>query len=863
MKSNKQSTLQITFPIGKTFLLAALILMFIAGASEAALRLWPGLRAKLPPPSIGLTDWMFELKLPRLEESVAARDGVDVIFVGSSMTNKGINAELFENEYTSLTGKTVRVFNMGLNGLRLQDKNVVSRYLEQEFSPCLIVYGTTVWDYDVRTESTRYSDNLWMRVQFGDFSAEGWLGDKLISYQYLLLFRNWMKDTYVDRFQMRQKSEETLTPLGFSPTDKIDPTVNTPPSTENELDRIHAERQADYVFDPQRLEILGQMLALQETGVRVLLLELPTHPTYVSFYPREWDDHAQFIDEMSQFTSDRGVDFWPTLGYVTFSDQFWFNRNHLNTLGAEIFTRWVAEEMAASSLLEGLGDPGGCAAANNPGSPANETWSLPPLEKKASAFSLDINKNRAYFAGFVLLVLAVYYLLPRRPQNYWLLLVSYLFYLTWAWEFGAALLALTLVNYALGRRLQAAGRWQRSWLWAGIGFNLLALAFFKYNDFFVPKILSLLGRLDLQIEAGGLNILMPIGLSFLALQAISYLIDVARGRLEASTDPVDFALYLAYFPKLLSGPIERARTFLPVLAQERVVDNAALARSLGLILVGLARKMVIADSLARMIPSQVFEPPIHTGAPALTYWLLAYAFYIYNDFAGYTSIMRGVSGLFGIQLSPNFRQPYFARSFTEFWNRWHISFSHWLRDYIYFPLSRALRRKFPKPEHPLNVILPPVVTMLASGLWHGAAWPMLVWGGLHGVYQVVERLPLLWGAALRPPQERPRWRQGLGMLVVFGLAALAWVPFRLDLPLAVDYWRGMLNWSVLQPPDGRLVVVVVLALGLDWMQSRREDGLVFLGWPRPVRAALLAAALLAIFFVAQADVGAPFVYQGF
>ena len=176
-------------------------------------------------------------------------------------------------------------------------------------------------------------------------------------------------------------------------------------------------------------------------------------------------------------------------------------------------------------------------------------------------------------------------------------------------------------------------------------------------------------------------------------------------------------------------------------------------------------------------------------------WLLAYAFAIYNDFAGYTAIVRGVSLWFGIELSPNFNLPYLSRNFTEFWTRWHISLSNWLRDYIFFPLSRSMMKRFPRRDHVLNIVLPSLVTLLVSGAWHGLSWNMLAWGALHGFYLVFERV---WGLILpeAPQDERPRWRQRLGTLLTFLLAALAWLPFRMPLPAAWAYFKGMFAWTM-------------------------------------------------------------------
>lgn len=488
------------------------------------------------------------------------------------------------------------------------------------------------------------------------------------------------------------------------------------------------------------------------------------------------------------------------------------------------------------------------------------------------------------FAGFVLLVFLVYHLLPHRAQNAWLLAASLVFYAAWDWRFALTLLALTLLNFLLGKRVGNAK--SGGWLWTGMLLNVLVLAFFKYSDFFLPALERLMAGIGLQTSTGSLAILLPVGLSFVTVQAVAYLVDVRMGRMTPAADPLDFALFFLYFPKLVSGPIERARTFLPKLAEPRRVDNALLTRSAGLILLGLLRKVVVADALMMMLPEDVFSDPLAYPGQFLLVWLLAYAFALYNDFAGYTTIVRGVSGLFGIELARNFARPYFARNFTEFWQRWHISLSEWLRDYIFFPSARALMKLIPNRQHLVNLVLPPMVTMLVSGLWHGASWHMLLWGGLHGVYQVGERLISLRRPSL-PPDQLPPWRQRLAAALVFSLTVLAWLPFRMELPAAADYLAGIFNpahwsdagfraaasdlirgrgfwsWPEYGIPDPRPFFLMLPSLWLDWRQEKLGDELFFLGWGGWRKAALLALALLAILLAAGADGQVPFVYQGF
>jgi len=470
------------------------------------------------------------------------------------------------------------------------------------------------------------------------------------------------------------------------------------------------------------------------------------------------------------------------------------------------------------------------------------------------------------FAAFVAIVLIVYYLLPLKWQNVWLLLVSYVFYFNFGLRVTSVLVIMTLANYIFAKSIFKSGKGRTLLLWVGIGFNISALAFFKYSDFFLPPVLDRLSALGIDIERGFfgylLPILLPAGLSFLVLQTISYLIDVYRDQMPASTSLVDFALYLAYFPKLLSGPIERARSFLPKLAKPRIVDNGLLERSFVLIIIGLTRKLVIADPLASMIPEEVLTNPSRYDAISLLGYLLAFAFSLYNDFAGYTNIVRGVSGLFGIELSPNFQRPYFAKNVADFWNRWHITLSHWLRDYIYYPINRALKKRIRSRNNLITFIVPPLVTMVASGLWHGASWNMVFWGTLHGVFLALERLPQLW----RPTttyKKQPGWRKVISRFSAFIVVLFAWIPFQMNLAASWDYISSMFTWSDWTLPDLRIITVIAGSIILDWLQERSKDEVIFLRWPQAARASILALAMLAIFFVSQADLSFTFVYQGF
>lgn len=459
--------------------------------------------------------------------------------------------------------------------------------------------------------------------------------------------------------------------------------------------------------------------------------------------------------------------------------------------------------------------------------------------------------------------LAVYYLLPRRSQNIWLLLMSYAFIGSWNWTFAVVLGIVTFTNVLLAQRLRIGDQGRSGLLWWGIGFNVLTLALFRAAGFFLPELEALMASLGL--SKAGLQVLVPLGLSYYTLQAISYLVDVYRGHLKQESDFVDSALYLAYFPKLLAGPIERARSFLPKLAQRRVVDNRVISKSLGLIFLGVVRKLIIADTLVASIRSDVFENPGNYDAAELVAWLVIYGFSLYNDFAGYTDIFRGISGFFGIDLSPNFQAPYFSHNITEFWRRWHITLSEWLRDYVYYPISRALGRSNSTYRRLVNTIVPPLTTMLVSGLWHGFSINMILWGGMHGLYLIIERLPAL-SRPIVLPRHQPLWRQRVGGVIVFLLVTLAWAPFRWELPAALQLWKALLSWSTLAIRDPRILMVLPLLLGslvLDFIQYRSGDDAIFVKWHPLAKAAGMAIVLFWLFIVTAGDFGQPFIYQAF
>ncbi|MBP7145973.1 MAG: hypothetical protein KBD01_00400 [Acidobacteria bacterium] len=463
------------------------------------------------------------------------------------------------------------------------------------------------------------------------------------------------------------------------------------------------------------------------------------------------------------------------------------------------------------------------------------------------------------FVGAVAVLLALYYALPRRCQPWLLLLASYALYASWSWHFPLVLLGLSLATYAIARRLWSSPG--RAWLVAGIAVNVAALALLKYAAFYVPSMLRGLGLTPGADLAKIFAVLLPVGLSYRVLENISFLVDASRRQLDEFPGFPGFALYTAYFAKLLSGPIERGRAFLGQLAQPRIVDNAALARAFTLIILGAMRKFVLSDSIRGQLPKNLFADTQQVGWQLL-FWVVADVFVVYNDFAGYTDMARGVSGLFGIELTRNFSVPFFSRNFRELWLRWHASLSLWLRDYIYLPASRALLRRGVRGNSPLNLVLPPVAAMLVSALWHEASWHMLAWGLMWGVFLLGERIPTLWGPVV-PPDKLPAWRQRLGMVRVVLLLGLTNILFEMDLATAARFVRralgvGHFGWAALSA-----AILIVVSLLVDWFQHHSRDEVVFCRWPLWLRSAALAIVMLALLLATQVNVATPFIYQHF
>ncbi|MFZ5569865.1 MAG: MBOAT family O-acyltransferase [Thermodesulfobacteriota bacterium] len=382
--------------------------------------------------------------------------------------------------------------------------------------------------------------------------------------------------------------------------------------------------------------------------------------------------------------------------------------------------------------------------------------------------------NSWVFLLFLAVVLPVYYSLNTRFQNIFLIVASYFFYGYWDYRFLSLIVISTTVNYTIALGIQtAAGKKKKKLLIIGIILNLGFLGFFKYYHFFIDSLSDVFQILGFSPVTSTLKIILPLGISFYTFQAMAYIIDVYLGRQTATKDKISFALFICYFPLLLAGPIERAGHLLPMLQSKRVVRREDVTAGIQLILIGLVKKIAIADAVAPFVNRLYQDCNGHMSLDLLC-GVYLFAIQIYGDFSGYSDIARGVSKLLGIDLIMNFRQPYFSKNIVEFWRRWHISLSGWLRDYLYIPMGGNRKGKWKTYRNLM-------ITMLLGGLWHGASWVFVIWGGLHGAYLALHRI--FKEITKKEIRENSRsWKTAVitwfSVFVTFHLTSVAWVFFR-------------------------------------------------------------------------------------
>ena len=438
--------------------------------------------------------------------------------------------------------------------------------------------------------------------------------------------------------------------------------------------------------------------------------------------------------------------------------------------------------------------------------------------------------NSFEFLIFLPIVFVLYWFVFNKKlnwQNGLVLMASYFFYGWWSWEFMGLLMLSTALDYAYGFWVASPNRKKaKLFLWLSIINNLGILAVFKYYNFFALQIQSGLELLGLHTNPILLELALPIGISFYTFHGMSYVFDIYRGQQKPVKNFIDYAVFVSFFPLLVAGPIERANHLLPQVQKSRSFNYTQAVEGCRLILWGLFKKVVIADSLAEIV-DEIFQNYDTHNATTLIVGAIAFSFQIYGDFSGYSDIALGTAKLFGFELLSNFKFPYFSRDIAEFWRRWHISLSSWFRDYLYIPLGGSKNGK-------LKAVRNTFIIFLVSGFWHGASWNFIVWGFLHAC----GFLPLLLLNRNRKhltdvvAQDRlfPNPKELWQMATTFVFVSFAWIFFRAEsMPIAVSYinqiGRSLIEYpqQLWMLPGGKTAFLYIIPLIVcDWYLRRDE-----------------------------------------
>jgi len=468
--------------------------------------------------------------------------------------------------------------------------------------------------------------------------------------------------------------------------------------------------------------------------------------------------------------------------------------------------------------------------------------------------------NSFQFAVFFAIVYALYLILNHRWQNRMLLVASYVFYGFWDWRFISLILISTMVDYYCGLKIQSSGTRKKKQLFLALSVfvNLAILSVFKYFNFFASNLQLLLANFNLSLEPRFFQIILPIGISFYTFQTMSYTIDIYRGEMQPTRKLLDFALFVAFFPQLVAGPIERARHLLPQILRKRQVTQEKFYQGCFLIFWGLFQKIFVADNLARIVDRVFASPGPYNGAAVLVA-LYAFAFQIFCDFAGYSNIARGLAKCMGIEIMVNFNLPYFAHNPREFWQRWHISLSSWLRDYLYIPLG-GNRKGAPATYRNL------AVTMLLGGLWHGAAWTFIIWGAYHGGLLIAHRLISPWQKKFElPPGSMAKKMFGwIRIICFFHLTCIGWLIFRAQSISQVAQMLAsiFLNFGPIAGIGIKFVFLhVVILVVIQFIQYRKKNLMALYRWPIPLLAGVQA--LMFYLMVWGGRTGHVFIYFQF
>lgn len=471
--------------------------------------------------------------------------------------------------------------------------------------------------------------------------------------------------------------------------------------------------------------------------------------------------------------------------------------------------------------------------------------------------------NSFQFLVFFIIVYSLYLLFNHKWQNRLLLVASYVFYGAWDWRFLSLIVISTVLDYICGLKIENSTekRKKKFFLFLSIFGNLGILGFFKYFNFFASTLQTLLGQIGFSIHPRFLHIILPVGISFYTFQTMSYTIDIYKGELKPTKKFFDFALFVSFFPQLVAGPIERAKHLLPQMLKPRKVTLEKFYEGLYLIFWGLFQKVFVADNLARIV-----DPVFSNGAPyngaMVLLALYAFAFQIFCDFAGYSNIARGLGKCMGFEIMVNFNLPYFATNPSEFWQRWHISLSSWLKDYLYIPLGGNRKGAF----HTYRNLL---ITMLLGGLWHGAAWHFVVWGAYQAFLLIAYRLPSKLIKKI-PPIKNVFIKQlffTIRLIFFFNLVCIGWLLFRAE--SVTQAWHMFnsvifnfnLTPSIIAQGFKMVIFYLSVLLIIQFFQWIKKDLMVVYKCPTAVLATVQG--IMFYLMVTYASPGYQFIYFQF
>lgn len=436
--------------------------------------------------------------------------------------------------------------------------------------------------------------------------------------------------------------------------------------------------------------------------------------------------------------------------------------------------------------------------------------------------------NSIQFLIFLPIVFLLYWFVfkPVKWQNVLIVVASYVFYGWWDWRFLVLILFTSICSFASGIMIERRPEYGKAVSAANIVLNLLILGFFKYFNFFADSFAEAMGNLGWHCDAPTLNIVLPVGISFYTFQALSYSIDVYRKRLSASHSLIDVMAFVSFFPQLVAGPIERATKLLPQMQQPRTFSPSNAVTGMRQMLWGLFKKMIVADTCG-MIVDRIWEDYSNQTGFMLLIAAVLFAFQIYADFSGYSDIAIGCARLFGIELTTNFKVPYFSRSIREFWRRWHVTLMNWFTEYVYFPLGGSRRGK-------ARTVLNTVIVFGLSGLWHGANWTYVLWG----LYHALLFIPLIitgrgrYNDTVAAGKILPSLRQFGLILMVFVIVVFGLIIFRAPtVGDCVTYITSMFSSSLLKVGFGNDVKVALLycaaMMVMEWIYREKRFGLDF------------------------------------